>query len=86
MIVIVTGFITPWAEPYSIVDLRTGGLWFDSRLGQYSFHGLMIVIATGFIPLSPLSVVRQWLCGKAAGGLERVLCRVLVKRTPGKHG
>ena len=26
------------------------------------------------------------LCGKAASGLERVLCGLLVKRTPGKHG
>ena len=25
-------------------------------------------------------------CEKAASGLERILCRVLVKRTPGKHG
>ena len=33
--------------------------WFDPRLGQYSFRGLMIVIATGFIPLSPLSVVSK---------------------------
>ena len=40
----------------SVADLRTGGRWFDP-LGQYSFRGLMIVIATGFIPLSPLSVV-----------------------------
>ena len=40
-----------------VADLRAGGLWFDPRLGQYSFQGLMIVIATGFIPLSPLSVV-----------------------------
>ena len=48
-----------WAEPHSAViqDLRTGGHWFDPRLGQYSFHGLMIVIATGFIPLSLLSIV-----------------------------
>ena len=49
------------AEPHSsvgsVVDLRTEGRWFDPRLGQYSFRGLMIVIATGFIPLSPLSVV-----------------------------
>ena len=37
----------------SIADLRTGGHW----LGQYSSRGLMIVIATGFIPLSQLSVV-----------------------------
>ena len=29
----------------------------DPQLGQYSFRGLMIVIVTGFIPLSPLSVV-----------------------------
>ena len=49
------------AEPHSsfssVTDLRTGGRWFDPWLGQYSFRGLMIVIATGFIPLSPLSVV-----------------------------
>ena len=41
----------------SVADLRTGGPWFDPRLGQYSFRGLMIVVARGFIPLSPLSVV-----------------------------
>ena len=41
----------------SVADLRTEGRWFDLRLGQYSFRGLTIVIATGFIPLSPLSVV-----------------------------
>ena len=40
-----------------VVDLRTGGRWMDPRLGQYAFPGLMIVIAKGFIPLSPLSVV-----------------------------
>ena len=27
----------------SVVDLRTGGCWFDSWLGQSSFRGLMIV-------------------------------------------
>ena len=52
----------PFPEPHSSVgsdnaDLRTGGCWFDPRLGQYSFRGLMMVTATGFIPLSPLSVV-----------------------------
>ena len=41
----------------SVVDMKTGGRWFDPRLGQYSFRGLMIAIATKFIPLSPLSVV-----------------------------
>ena len=49
------------AEPHSsvgsVADLRTGGRWFDPRLGQYSFRRLMIVIATALIPLSPLSVV-----------------------------
>ena len=49
------------AEPHSsvvsVADLRRGGRWFDIRLGQYSFRRLMIVIATGFIPFSPLSVV-----------------------------
>ena len=34
------------------VALKTGGHWFDPWLGQYSFRGLMIVIATGFVPLS----------------------------------
>ena len=29
---------------------------------------------------------QQWLCGKAGTGLERILCGVLVKRTPGKQG
>ena len=40
-----------------VADLRTGGRGFDPQLGQYSFRGLMIVIATGFIPRSPLSIV-----------------------------
>ena len=34
--------------------LTTG---FHPLLGQYFFGGLMIVIARGFIPLSPLSIV-----------------------------
>ena len=37
-------------------NLRTGR-WFDPRLRQYSFRGLMRVVAKGFIPLSLLSVV-----------------------------
>ena len=49
------------AEPLSsvgrVADLRTGGGWSDPRFGQYFFRGLMIVIATGFIFLSPLSIV-----------------------------
>ena len=46
----------------------------------------MIVIATGFIPLSHYPLFLKWLCGKAASDLEGILCGVLVKKTPGKHG
>ena len=50
-------------------ELRTVGFWFDPQVGQYSFPGLMILIATGVIPLSPLTITliivikesRQWL-------------------------
>ena len=41
----------------SVQDLRTGGYRFDPLLGQYSFQGFMMVIATAFIPLSVLSIV-----------------------------
>ena len=47
----------PRSSVGSVADLRTGGRWFDPRLGQYSFQRLTIVIATGFIPLSWLSIV-----------------------------
>ena len=36
---------------------RTGGCWFDPWFSQYSFWGLMVVIATGIIPLSQLSII-----------------------------
>ena len=49
------------AEPHSLVssiaDFRTEGPWFDPGLCQCSFRGLMMVIATGFIPFSLLSIV-----------------------------
>ena len=78
-------FVKPvFAEPHSSVShvqkLITGGRWFDPRLGQNSSRGLMIVIATGFILLSPLSMFRQWLCGIGARGLERILCGALIKK------
>ena len=57
VLILVSKYAEPHSSVGSIADLRTGGCWFDPRLGQYSFRGLMIVIATGFIPLSPLSVV-----------------------------
>ena len=48
----------------SVADLKTGGHWFNPRHGQYSFRGLRIVIATRFIPLSPLSVVSIMVVGE----------------------
>ena len=57
------------AEPSSAVgvsqDLRTRGHRFDPQLGQYSFPGLMIVIPTGFIPFSPMSIIvdNDFRCG-----------------------
>ena len=51
----------PDAELHSsvscVADWKAGGRWFDPRLSQYSFLGLITVVATGFIPLSPWSVV-----------------------------
>ena len=40
----------------SIADLRAGDRWFHPRLGQYSFRGLIIDIATGFI----VSTMGMW--------------------------
>ena len=61
LLYIVRFLLNPRAEPHSsvgrVADLRTGDRWFDPQLGQYSFRGMMIVIATGVIPLSPLFVV-----------------------------
>ena len=39
-----------------IWDLRTGGPWFDSQLGQYSFLKLIIIIASELTPVSLLSI------------------------------
>ena len=47
----------PHSSVRSVSDLRTGGRWFDLRLGQYSIQGLMIFITIGFIPLLLLSIL-----------------------------
>ena len=70
----------PRSSVGSVANLRTGGRWFDPRLGQYSFRGLDSFLSHH----CPLFRLR--LCGKAASGLKRILCGVLVKATPGKHG
>ena len=68
-----------WAEPHSsvgsVADLGTGGRWFDPRLVQYSFRGLMIVIATGFISLTPLSVVSTMLLWQSGQWLGKNIVR-----------
>ena len=33
------------AQSVGVQDLRKGGSWFDLRLGQYSFRGLMMAIS-----------------------------------------
>ena len=71
-------FVKMFAESHSsvgsIVDLRTGGCWFDPRLGQYSFQGLMIVIAIRFIPLSSLSIVSTMVMLKSSQWLGKKYC------------
>ena len=61
----------PHGSLVSIADLRTEGRWFDPLLGQYFFQGLMIVIATGFIPLSVLSVVLTMVMWKSSQWLGK---------------
>ena len=45
----------------------------------------MVVIATGSIPFSPLSNASMVIMLEDSKWFEKILCRVLVKRTPGKH-
>ena len=59
----------------SVTVLRKGGPQFDPRLGQYSFQGFMIVIATGFIPLSPLSMVSTKAMWESSQWLEKNFVR-----------
>ena len=53
------------AEPHNLVDsvadLRKGGRWIDPWFGQYSFRGLMIVIAIGFLSHRCPLESSQWL-------------------------
>ena len=75
------------AEPHSsvgsVADLRTGR-WFDPRLGQYSFRGLMIIIATRFIPLSPLSVVSTMVMWESSQWLGKNIVRSTGKESSRK--
>ena len=67
-------------------NLRIGGRWLDPRLGQYSFQGSVIVIATGFIPHSPLSIVLTMVyVGKHPVAWKEHCAEYWLKRAPGKH-
>ena len=70
-----------------VKDLRRRGRWFDPRLGQYSFRGLMMVDTTGVIPRSLLFIVSIIVMWESSRRLEMnsLLCGVLVNRTQGKH-
>ena len=44
LILIMHSFAKPHSSVGSVADFRTGVRWFDPRLAQYSFRGLMIAI------------------------------------------
>ena len=56
----------------------------DPWVGQYSFQGLMIVIAAWFIPLSPLFIVSMVTVQECSQWLGKILCKLLVKKHSGK--
>ena len=64
--------------------INEGCRWFNHWLGQYSFQGLMIIIATECILSGCCPWFGPWLCGKEADGFRRISCRILVKRNSGK--
>ena len=65
----------PFVEAHRSVDsvqhLRTGSRWFDPRLCQYSFRGLTIVTATGFIPHFSLSIVSTFVLWESSHWLGK---------------
>ena len=64
----------------SVQNLNTEGRWFDPRLGQYSFRGLAIVIATGLFFLSPLSIVSKMVMWESSQLLENNIVLKKIKR------
>ena len=67
-------------------DLRTGGGWFDPKLARPRFILRIDDSHCDGVHSSLAAVYFFHDCGEAPSGLERTLCGVLVKRTPGKHG
>ena len=78
---------SPHSSVASVEDLRTGGCWFGPQAQPIFFsridnshldriHG----------SITPAHCFDDGCVGKAANGLERILCGVLFKRTSEKHG
>ena len=56
----------PGSSVDSVQDLKPWAAGSNSSNRLISFQGLMIVIATEFIPVSPLNIALRWprVCGK----------------------
>ena len=70
----------PEAQSLAYRNFRKDGCWFDPWLIQYSFRELMIVIATGFTPLSPLSIVSTMIMWESSHRLGKDWLKELQKR------
>ena len=78
----------PHSSVGSVQDLRAGGRWFDSRLGLAKFSP-RIDDSPCYRIYSSLPAVYSFdngYLGKQPVVLERILFRVLIKRTPEQHG
>ena len=84
------------AEPILVFFLRTEGSHCDRIDSSLT---AVHCIDNGYVGKQPICLERilrentgkknpskAWICGKAFSGLERILCGILVKRTPVKHG
>ena len=68
-------------------DLKTRDNWCDPKLNKYSFCGLVIVIATGFISHSLLPTVLMSVIWESSWWLgENIEQKVPVKRTLERRG
>ena len=67
-----------------IQNLRTGSRRFDPRLDKLSFQGLIIDIATGFISLSPLSIISTVVIWESSQWLGKNIVRSNSKKNSKK--
>ena len=72
-----------WSRPCSLVgrgkDVRTGVRCFGPQLRRYFFLGLMIAIASGFIPFSMLTIVSTINVQKSSYWLGKYIVLTLMK-------